>query len=338
VCMTASRKQKQKQRKVAATRSRARPQAKMTMVKAPAATSSTMKASKFQMTQNGAVCKIVGQEFLVVCRKTAGNFLAAVFDMNPATWIGTRLVNVARSYELYRYNRATLHFVSATGTAAVGSVAIGFETDPNEPVPANGNFFQRTLANHYSALTPVWNAASADYVRPAVESRWWHCSMEESDRRQTTQMMAYAVTNSPVDEIGFLTLSYELELMYPELEASIGQENFSNSTVMNSNPSRAVNDPIVAGFNNADQVRLIETINSSGADVGDLRSGGSNFTLSPGQSLYWAFLEAGGFTAYRTIEAARVGSSPVTTLVAIAANALISRFTSRVISRSFTGF
>lgn len=332
--MTASKKQQQK-RKVATRKGRARQQAKMTMVRAPAAQSSQMQASRFSMSQSGATCKVSGHEFLVVCRKTTGNFLAAVFDMNPATWIGTRLVNVARSYELYRFNRATLHYVSASGTATVGSVAIGFETDPNEPIPATGNFFQRTLANHYSALTPVWSGTTADYIRPSVEHRWWHCSMEESDRRQTSQMMAFAVTNASINEVGFLALTYEIEFMYPELEAAFGQENFSQETVLNSSPAIAANGSLTAGFSNTAQVRLLETINASGTDIGDLRSGGTNFTLAPGQSLFWAFVEGVGFTAYRTLEAARVGQSPVITLAALAANVLLDRFTSRVISRSF---
>nr|WRQ65371.1 structural protein [Tolivirales sp.] len=335
--MTASRKQKQK-RKVATSNGRARQPAKMTIVRAPAAQSSTMKPSHFVMTQNGATCRIRGHEFLAVCRKTAGNFLASVYDMNPATWTGSRLVNVARSYELYRFNRASLHYVSSTGSAALGSVGIGFETDPNEPIPATGNFFQRTLANHYSALGPVWAATTADYIRPSVETRWWHCSMEESDRRQTTQMMAFAVTNAAVDEIGFLTVTYDIEFMYPELEASIGQENFSQESVLTSNPAIGALGQLTGGFSNTANVRLIETINAAGTDLGGLRTGGSDFTLAPGQSLFWSFLEGVGFVAFRTIEAARIGTSPVLSIAGLAANVLLNRFSTRVISRSFIGY
>lgn len=337
--MTASRKQKQ--RKVAApAKRRARKSAKtMTMVAQPSANSAMVPTSQFTMTQQGGVVRIRGHEFLTNAVKRTLDFLAAVYDMNPATWNGSRLVNIARSYEVYRYNRVTLRYVPTVATSTAGSVGFGFETDPNEPLPATGNFYQRTLTNAYSTLGPVWSGGVTSYNRPREETRWWYCSMEDAERRQTSQLTAFAVTNSPASEIGFLVAEYDIEFMYPELENLIQTENFDNTITVSASPALSVLDPITVTFDNSQDLRLVETIFSgSGAFVGQLRQGGADFNLTPGQTLFWAFVDGVAWRAFRTLEGARIGANPILTRVPQAVGWLNALFKCRAISRSFSAY
>jgi hypothetical protein len=195
-------------------------------------------------------------------------------------------------------------------------MSVGFETDPNEPLPATGNFFQKSMANHFAGLGPVWDHVVADYKRPALETRWWHASNEEADRRQTSQLIAYAVTNAPtIVTYGWLMVEYELDFMYPELESLIGQENFDESINITTSPALAVNDPITATFSNSIGARILETIYTLGAGSSGYRAAGQNFDIVAGQAIFWAFSEAvSQWRAYRTLEGARTGSGNILTL------------------------
>lgn len=337
--MTASRKNKTQNRRLAKGRVR-RKAAPMATVTPPAAISAVLPSTGYQMRRQGHNCVVTGHEFLVEAIKVVGQNLCALYDMNPATWVGSRLVNVARSYELYRINKAVLTYVPQVGTTTSGTVSIGFETDPNEPIPATGNFFQRSLANHYSTLGPVWAGCKATYVRPSQETRWWHCSMEESERRQTSQLMAYGVTNSSTTGLGWLMVQYEIEFMYPELENQIGAENFSGDTFVTGNPAVAVDGQVRATFANDTAARLIETVYQGTSNLIEFRSSGQNFDIAPGQAIYWAYSElASAWLAYRTLEAARAGAGAVTKIInSLAANALAGAFRCRVVSRVTTAF
>lgn len=337
--MTASRKTN-KRKTATPAKGRVRHQAVTRAVSRPSAMSKIAPSSSYSMSHQGPICRVRGHEFLCQVVITTGQHLAAVYDMNPATWVGSRLVNLARSYEVYRFNKVKLIYVPSVGTTTSGAVSIGFETDPNEPIPAESGFYQRSMSNIYASLGPVWAEQSTSYQRPVLETRWWHASMEESDRRQTSQLMAYAVTDASTTSLGWLMAEYEIDFMYPELEFPIGQENFSGTTFIGSSPSIAPGAPLEATFTGASGVRLMETIYTGLGAINDLRAGNTNFNLTPGQNVFWAYDDvAATFRAYRTESGARTNTGLITKITAaLAANALAGVFRTRVISRSTAGY
>lgn len=346
--MTVKKANKRKAAARAQGRARRKPRNNgQSVVAPPTAIGNISNHSHFTMSGMGSTNVVVrGREFLrSVVLQSDQQVLGAAYYLNPALWQGSRLINVARSYEVYRFNRVKLMYIPSTPTTATGSMSIGLETDPNEALPAGGDFYQRSLANRYSTLGPIWSPMAVDYSRPSKDVRWYHCSTIGGTLRDSTQLVAYAVTDSGLAQgafarKGYLMVEYDVEFMYPELEQVIGAENFSGSTEILTSPVIAAGDPLTADFSNSIGARVIETKLASGVPITGLRAGGSDIVLEPGGSIFWRYVETlGRWVAYLTEEAVRSGvaAEAIVAVAGLAVNALQNRFKARIMSRSFEG-
>jgi hypothetical protein len=310
---------------------------------APSAYGTNIPKSEYQIRTVGPnMISVKGHEFLVdvVKRASPPAFLLAAYTMNPACWTGSRLQNLARSYELYRFKKVELHYHPSVGTTTQGAISVGFETDPNEGIPAGANFFQQSLSNAYSNLGPIWAQVDVSYLKPGVDFRWWHCSVEEGNTREVNQMYAYAVSNVPVigaatTTVGHLTCSYEIEFMYPEKEAITGQGNFGD-TVITSSGATTAGTPVSAQFSNAD-ARILEGQFTDAFTPLTFREKGRNFRIDAGDSLFFGYNDNGSnWLVYSTLEAARLGGEGAAALGVLTLNYLVDRFLIRPLSAGLT--
>lgn len=126
--------------------------------------------------------------------------------------------------------------------------------------------------------------------------------------------------------------------MYPELETNVTVENFDNSINVVGSAALSALDPVTVVFDNPSNLRLVETVFSGSGTIPGLRQGGTDFDLSPGQSLFWAFVDGVAWRAFRTLEGARIGANPIITRFVQSAGWLNSLFKCRALSRSFVTY
>jgi len=307
-------------------------------VSMPAAVGYKPRPSQYEMRNIGpGHVRVSGHEYLGnlgIGSSAITQNLAGVFDLNPACWTDSRLSLIARAYEKYRFESVTLHYIPAVGTTTAGSIAIGVEPDPTEVLPANANFYARTLNMQFSSMGPVWSAQSTTYRRNVQDHAWYFASLlGETSKRENVQAVAFAVTNAPQTGsgqlLGHFMVEYVVDFIYPELEQLDGGEQFSEAVTVGNN-AVAASTPLVSQISGALGADIVES--RLVTDIPDLLKEGASLILRAGQSLFWAF-DGTNWRAYADLGSALVKNAPLVTTVARAIGFLNGRtFNRRLIA------
>lgn len=203
-------------------------QPKERRVSAPIATSTTITPSQFSMTSvSNGVVRLRGHEFLgTIGIFTTGSFIAGIFDLNPACWVGSRLSRIASTYEKYRYDMIRVRYHPATATSSNGSVSMYLEFESNESAATN---HVQSLNHQHAALGPKWAPLTITYHRPKEDPTVYYLTNNGagSSREDLSQAKACFVSGDDVVSVfGYVSIEYDVTFMYPELETGYAGEQY----------------------------------------------------------------------------------------------------------------
>lgn len=211
-------------------------------------------ATKFSARQEGRALVVTSED--VVQQVTiseegvqAGDVIAAVnLDPYGSGFAGTRIQNIARTYQQYKIRQATVLFVPSAPTSAVGSLVMFTTTDPDESFQVAGfTAVQSALSHEGATQFPVWQPSAASYA--PVPDRTFYSSTNSSNTddadevglelRQTSagqiavvaavDLTGYTDGVNSYFNYGELIVCWEIEFYNPSLDNNGLSEGWSGS-------------------------------------------------------------------------------------------------------------
>lgn len=155
-------------------------------------------------------CEIIGQ---ISISPTDSTGKSVKFMMNPLTMVGTRLQNLAKNYQKYRFKRISMKLQSSTTTSTNGLYVVGYNSNPDfEYAPATAVQAAFSLPGAQSAN--VWRTTDT-MAKIEDKGKWYNVDADSDELMQTTQGMFVFVVQSPPTTTAPITfpvlLDYEIE-------------------------------------------------------------------------------------------------------------------------------
>lgn len=198
---------------------------------APGAYGITLSPSTYSMTSssNGLQVRIRGRDILGPCQYNGGtSAVFGVFDLNPACWNNSRLSLVAKTYEKYRYDHMTLHYIPSVATSTAGTTAVYFEPEVYDNVV---NSVSAALTHHDSIAGPIWGPLCVQYRRAPGDQTTYLCTEKSGiERGLLSQAKAAVICETAATAIGYLAIEYDITFMYPELEYGYTGEQYVSTS------------------------------------------------------------------------------------------------------------
>lgn len=151
-------------------------------------------------------CEYIG-DFVITPTSTQGD--SVKFMLNPLTMSRTRLYNIARNYQKYRFRRAALKIQSSTTTSTNGLYVVGYNSNPDAEytketaVPAIFNLPGAQSAN-------VWRTITSE-AKLEDRNKWYNLDPDSEEIMMTTQGYFAVAVQSPVSTTGALIMPVLLE-------------------------------------------------------------------------------------------------------------------------------
>lgn len=292
-----------------------------------------------------------GKEVLgTVDASVTGPNIGAVFDSNPACWTNSRLALLAKTYEKYRYTRATIRFVPSVAATTSGVLALYVETDPDETLATGASSIQVIANMQFSHMGPVYQQQVVQYVTNREDKTLYFCSVAgSSERRDTTQFLVAAnvgnlvwPTGTYAQGVGYIEIDYEIEFMYQELELAASGIQYAPDTV--NILAAAASDASSVTFTNSAlpttkvlELRFREAINITGTPNSEYAFFGTTGTgnqmqILPGMPLYAAY-SGGKWQLFHNYIAAKV-LAPALAWVTVRSALAVSAYVRTMVERS----
>lgn len=136
---------------------------------APASLGAGIISNRMDMSysSNGDSVRCRGQEVVItgsVAYTSSAWVLVGGHHLNPAYFLGSRLVYLSNLYEYFTFNRVSITFVPALGSNAVGDVVLTYVENPDEAIisPSGANFVTKALSKPGNILSSVWRTFTID--------------------------------------------------------------------------------------------------------------------------------------------------------------------------------
>lgn len=285
-------------------------------IAAPASSGALLTPSKFTMqTIADGVVRFRGHELLGQAVTDSNTPIAAVFDLNPACWVNSRLARIAATYEKYRYDSFTIRYHPTVPTTAPNGLATYVELEIDEAVATS----VVTALNHqYATMGPAWAPHQVHYRRPPQDPKAYLLTdTAVGNRNDMSQGKIICVSTTDGPQVfGFLSIEYDVVFMYPELETGWPGEQYQLSSA--SVPIIAANANIVAPPNwtsagtKVAEIVLNEPLNNT------VNAAGSIFSFPIGSVLYTAW-DGANWLLYQNIEQALSTVNPLRSAPGLAA-------------------
>jgi len=171
-------------------------------------------------------CEYIG-DFVILPTSTQGD--SVKFMMNPLTLPRTRLYNLARNYQKFRFTRLALKVQSSTTTSTNGLYVVGYNSNPDAEytrqvaVPAVFDLPGAQSANVWRTITSV--------ARIEDRNKWYNLDPDSDEVMQTTQGYFAVVVQSPTSATGPLVMPVLLEYSVEFTGSSYNSENLSTPFV-----------------------------------------------------------------------------------------------------------
>lgn len=267
---------------------------------------------------NGTIAHIRGNDILGETYCVNPSTIVAVFDLNPACWINSRLSRVAITYEKYRFNSFTVTYHPAVPTSSSGVVALYYEPEIYDNVTSSPI---QALTHMTSGMAPVWQNFSISARTPKEDPTTYFCTQKAAvERALLSQGKVVAVSTCPTQLTqGYLRIDYDITFFYPELETNNPGEQYRKSTLTMTAAANntIISPPVLPSVG----VKLFEVtvMNTLGAMF--VADPSNPYTYAAGSLLYTAW---DGFVwrLYPDIASATTKSGPLASVAALAAVAV----------------
>lgn len=310
-------------------------------ISAPSAISGvfTSVPTKTKSIKNGII--VSGREFIGAVEgngvSTFGVGKSAL--LAPAYFNSGVLGQLARAYQLYRWRSIIVHYIPKVATSLSGQVIMCTSDNISEPFmkPEATDILSRALVAGNGVMAPLWCPAKMkaqitgqlQYVDPSVNA--------DINQNIDCELQVYTQTSSS-QQVGYLWIEYEIELLKPMLQPHLSTIPFSSGpglryTLVDSAAVNAVGAPVyltdaagstISGQPNGTIYRAVLDIQASASGAGTTlsncwhivtlsRTGTSAFTsattpytLVGGSTLYLA-VAGTVLTVHASIESAISG-------------------------------
>ena len=266
-------------------------------------------------TISDGVVRFRGHELLGAVVADSATPIAAVFDLNPACWVNSRLARIAATYEKYRYDSFTIRYHPTCPTTSSNGLATYVELEIDE---AAATTVVAALNHQYAAMGPSWAPHEVHYRRPPQDPKAYILTDNAvGNRNDLSQGKIVCVsTYDGYQVFGYLSIEYDVVFMYPELESGYPGEQYQVSSA--AVPVIAPNSNIVSAPNwtsagiKVAEIILNEPLNNTSNAAGSL------FNFGIGSVLYTAW-DGANWLLYQNIEQALATVNPLRSVPGLAA-------------------
>lgn len=167
-------------------------------------------------------CEYIG-DFVILPTSTQGS--SSKFMMNPLKMPRTRLYNLARNYQKFRFTKMSLKIQSSTTTSTNGLYVVGYNSNPDAEysqataIPAVFDLPGAQSANVWRTITSV--------ARIEDRNKWYNLDDDSEEVMQTTQGYFAVVVQSPTSATGPLVMPVILEYSIEFSGSAFNTENSS---------------------------------------------------------------------------------------------------------------
>lgn len=187
-------------------------------ITAPMAYSGTLGTPSYSIISQdgGQVLKVKGRDLLGQLYGGNNSIIVGVFDLNPACWSNSRLSFLARTFEKYRYDSFTIHYIPSLASTATGFASLYFEPEIYDDV---ASVVTQSLTHFTSSAGPAWHPNSITWRRPSTDPGAYLCTEKTGIERALLSQGKVCFLNENTATIpGIAAIEYEITFMYPELE------------------------------------------------------------------------------------------------------------------------
>lgn len=217
-----------------------------TLSTVPAAYGFSLKMGAPNVTRNGNTAVITGSDFAgsVYATNTALYEPACSVLLNPIYFNNSMLGNLSRTYEKFRFKRATIQYVPSVPTSTQGQIIMTSTSTVKEPfIAANSStFLSRALSQGNAVACPVWKEETIDLpgssewfvVDALIDGDLDDCIQEE--------VQVYATCESTLT-VGILIMHYEIEFKDPlfTYHPTVIPSPVANGTIITLQDDSAIN-------------------------------------------------------------------------------------------------
>lgn len=133
------------------------------------------------------------------------------YMLNPLTMAGTRLQQLAKSYQKYRFKRAALTIQSSASTSVGGLYVVGYNSNPDAEIGSGFAAVQKTAALPGATSANAWRTVTSQ-AKIEDPGKWYNLDADSEEVMQTTQGYFSLVTQVP--STGTEPVSYAVWLDY----------------------------------------------------------------------------------------------------------------------------
>lgn len=205
-------------------RKRQSPSSKTDNAMAPVTMANTMRNGNKLYTTTQSGTEIVGR-FNVTNTLPAKGFGLSTINMSPPTLLGSRLAELSKAFEKYRFRRLKLRVQSTSGTSTTGAYIVGYAENPDMKVPA-WPLSERAIQNLRGATSKsLWLGQECEgYI--VDKNKWYNIDEDSTEIMQTIQgkfLILQQSVSSLTKDIDFIVyLDYTIELSGSAIQTTEG--------------------------------------------------------------------------------------------------------------------
>lgn len=200
----------------------ARPTGGITATSVPMEVAYTVRQPTTRKVHRETACEYIGD---FVIQPTSKQGQSSKFMMNPLTLPRTRLFNLARNYQKFRFTKMSLKIQSSTTTSTNGLYVVGYNSNPDaeysqdNAIPAIFDLPGAQSAN-------VWRTTTST-ARIEDRNKWYNLDADSEEVMQTTQGYFAIAIQSPTSSTGPLIMPVLLEYSIEFIGSAFNTENSS---------------------------------------------------------------------------------------------------------------
>lgn len=197
---------------------------KGTVQQSPPTSSKIGLSTRFALKNNGTNgdVTVTGSEIVGVCNSAGAGKMVFVADLNPSTWVSSRVARMIPLFETYRIESLRVTYIPSCPTTTGGLLYLYYDRDPNDPpisdvaAPAN---LARLMSNQNASAGQVWKPLTMSYKPSSGDLKAFYAApvSDTGDLRLTSQGLVYGYTSSPIGSLagGIFKFDYTIKLMTP---------------------------------------------------------------------------------------------------------------------------
>jgi hypothetical protein len=250
---------------------------------APAARGYIMTSKRPVVTRQKDVVVVTGREFLatVECQGVATFGLGKDAVIHPSLFYGGTLGQMARTYERYKFIKATVHYVPKVATSTVGEVVLSHNTNPSSSdfKPESSYMLNQAISSGRGVMGPLWTPLQLE-LKPQHDLWMLTDPFATDDYPDNVPATVQAYTQcSSATQVGYLLLDYVVHFkddyvtprsaVIPD-KVGVGQRVTLTNSVSNptSGNTAQFNESTLTSYTNGTVFRFVVDLQASSVATG----------------------------------------------------------------------